>query len=142
RDRKEDIPLLANHFLKEVIREQGLKDKVLTDQSIELMKGYEWPGNVRELRNLMERVAIMTSGDRIYPGDLSIIAGDQHQNVSTLFNVSSASLREARTGFERYFILEKLKENNWNITKTAEDLKIERSNLHRKIKLLGLEDVS
>lgn len=142
RERKEDIPLLAKHFLKEVIREQGLKEKILTDQSIELMKWYDWPGNVRELRNLMERAAIMTAGDRIYPGDLSIIAGDQHQNVSTLINVSSGSLREARAGFERYFILEKLKENNWNITKTAEDLKIERSNLHRKIKLLGIEDLS
>src|SRR3989337_3869075 len=140
RDRKEDIPLLAKHFLKEVIREQGLKEKILTDQSIELMKGYDWPGNVRELRNLMERVAIMTAGDRINPGDFSIIAGDQHQNVSTLINVSSGSLREARTGFERYFILEKLRENKWNITKTAEDLKIERSNLHRKIKLLGIEE--
>lgn len=142
RERREDIPLLAKHFLKEVIREQGLKDKILTDQSIELMKGYDWPGNVRELRNLMERVAIMTSGDRIYPSDLSIIAGDQNKNVSTLINVSTASLREARTGFERYFILEKLKQNEWNITKTAEDLKIERSNLHRKIKLLGIEDLS
>jgi len=140
RDRKEDIPLLAEHFLNEVIREQGLKDKRLTDQSIELMKGYDWPGNVRELRNLMERVAIMTAGDRINPADLSIIAGDQQQNVSTLINAGSGSLKDARAGFERYFILEKLRENKWNITKTAEDLKIERSNLHRKIKLLGIEE--
>ena len=140
RERKEDIPLLAEHFLNEVIREQGLKDKRLTDQSIELMKGYDWPGNVRELRNLMERVAIMTAGDRINPADLSIIAGDQQQNVSTLINAGSGSLKDARAGFERYFILEKLRENKWNITKTAEDLKIERSNLHRKIKLLGIEE--
>ena len=140
RDRKEDIPLLAEHFLNEVIREQGLKDKRLTDQSIELMKGYDWPGNVRELRNLMERVAIMTAGDRINPADLSIIAGDQQRNVSTLINAGSGSLKDARAGFERYFILEKLRENKWNITKTAEDLKIERSNLHRKIKLLGIEE--
>lgn len=138
RERKEDIPLLAEHFLNEVIREQGLKDKRLTDQSIELMKGYDWPGNVRELRNLMERVAIMTAGDRINPADLSIIAGAQQQNVSTLINAGSGSLKDARAGFERYFILEKLRENKWNITKTAEDLKIERSNLHRKIKLLGI----
>ncbi|HEY4620031.1 MAG TPA: sigma-54 dependent transcriptional regulator [Nitrospirota bacterium] len=140
RERKEDIPLLAEHFLNEVIREQGLKDKRLTDQSIELMKGYDWPGNVRELRNLMERVAIMTAGDRINPADLSIIAGAQQQNVSTLINAGSGSLKDARAGFERYFILEKLRENKWNITKTAEDLKIERSNLHRKIKLLGIEE--
>ena len=140
RERKEDIPLLAEHFLNEVIREQGLKDKRLTDQSIELMKGYDWPGNVRELRNLMERVAIMTAGDRINPADLSIIAGDQQQNVSTLINAGTGSLKDARAGFERYFILEKLRENKWNITKTAEDLKIERSNLHRKIKLLGIEE--
>jgi len=104
------------------------------------MKGYDWPGNVRELRNLMERVAIMTAGDRINPADLSIIAGDQQRNVSTLINAGSGSLKDARAGFERYFILEKLRENKWNITKTAEDLKIERSNLHRKIKLLGIEE--
>ncbi len=140
RERKEDIPLLARHFLKVVIREQGLKDKVLTEQSIELMKGYDWPGNVRELRNLMERVAIMTAGDHINPDDLSIIAGDQQKGVTSFFNVSFGSLRDARAGFERYFILEKLKENKWNITKTAEDLKIERSNLHRKMKMLGISE--
>lgn len=142
RERKEDIPLLARHFLKEVTREQGLKGKLLTEQSIELMMRYDWPGNVRELRNLMERMAIMASGDRINPGDLSIIAGDQQQNATPFINVSSGSLRDARTGFERYFILEKLKENNWNITKTAEDLKIERSNLHRKMKMLGISEAS
>ena len=103
------------------------------------MKGYDWPGNVRELRNLMERVAIMAAGDRIYPGDLAIIAKDQQQ-TPPIINGSSGSLRDARASFERYFILEKLRENNWNITKTAEDLMIERSNLHRKMKMLGIEE--
>src|SRR3990170_6852415 len=140
RERKEDIPLLAKHFLKEIIREQGLKNKMLTEQAVELMKGYDWPGNVRELRNLMERVAIMAAGDRIYPGDLAIIAKDRQQTPPPVINGSSGSLRDARANFERYFILEKLRENNWNITKTAEDLMIERSNLHRKMKMLGIEE--
>jgi len=140
RERKEDIPLLAKHFLKEIIREQGLKNKMLTEQAVELMKGYDWPGNVRELRNLMERVAIMAAGDRIYPGDLAIIAKDRQQISTPIINGSSGSLRDARANFERYFILEKLRENNWNITKTAEDLMIERSNLHRKMKMLGIEE--
>lgn len=153
RERREDIPLLARHFLKEIIRGQGLREKVLTYEAVELLKEYDWPGNVRELRNLMERLAILVPGDRIAPGDLAIISKTavfslrsmqalplSEAKTAQFLNGKSGSLREARATFERYYIIERLKENNWNITKTAEDLKIERSNLHRKMKLLGIED--
>lgn len=140
RERREDIPLLARHFFKEIIREQGLREKALTDGAIEVLKGYDWPGNVRELRNLMERVAIMVSGDWVFPEDLEIISKEGGQKAFPFMNGKFGSLREARAGFERYYIMGRLKENGWNITKTAEDLKIERSNLHRKMKLLGIEE--
>ncbi len=159
RERREDIPLLARHFLRKIIREQGLREKVLTEEALEVLKEYDWPGNVRELHNLMERVAIMVPGDRILPGDLAIIsktalfslrsmalpalseAKNGQQMTSQFLNGKFGSLREARYNFERYYIMERLKENRWNITKTAEDMKIERSNLHRKMKLLGIEEV-
>ena len=141
RERREDIPLLARHFLSQIIREQGLREKALTEEAAELLMGYDWPGNVRELRNLMERVAIMVQGGRILPGDMTMISGGSAHSVGVPFlDDKFDSLREARAVFERYYIIERLKENNWNITRTAEDLKIERSNLHRKMKLLGIEE--
>jgi len=141
RERREDIPLLAGHFLKEIIREQGLRERILTDEALKLLKGYDWPGNVRELRNLMERVAIMVQGERILPGDLAIISKNgQEKGLPQLHGDRYGSLRAARADFEKYYITERLKENNWNVTKTADDLKIERSNLHRKMKLLGIEE--
>ena len=138
RERRGDIPLLARHFLRTVIREQGLRDKVLTDDAIELLKGYDWPGNVRELRNLMERVAIMVQREHILPEDLRIISGDRQQKGEAFLDGKFESLREARANFERYYIMERLKENNGNVTKTAEDMKVERTNLYRKMKLLGI----
>ena len=140
KERRDDIPLLAKHFLKEIIREQGLHKKVLTDEASQLLKEYDWPGNVRELRNLMERAAIMVQRDRILPEDLAIIGKNGRQNVTQFINEKHESLREARAHFERLYITERLKENSWNITRTAEDLKIERTNLHRKMKMLGIEE--
>lgn len=142
RERREDIPLLAKHFLKEIIREQGVRQKVLTDEASQLLKEYDWPGNVRELRNLMERAAIMVQEGRILPADLAIIAKTKtgHQDTAQFMDERFGSLREARAYFERSYITGRLKENNWNITKTAEDLKIERTNLHRKMKMLGIEE--
>jgi len=140
RERREDIPLLAEHFLEEIIREQGLGQKILTPGAIEMLKRYDWPGNVRELRNLMERVAILVSGDQVFPEDLEILSRDKRQRSLPFLNGKFGSLREARASFERYYILERLRENGWNISKTAEDLKIERSNLHRKMKLLKIDD--
>lgn len=141
RERREDIPLLAKHFLSQIIREQGLREKALTEEAAELLMGYDWPGNVRELRNLMERVAIMAQGGRILPGDMTMISRESaHPSGAPFLDEKFDSLREARATFERYYIIERLKENNWNITRTAEDMKIERSNLHRKMKLLRIEE--
>ncbi len=139
RERKEDIPLLARHFLREISKEHGIPEKELTHEAIELMQEYDWPGNVRELRNLMERVSIMIPGDTIMADDLAIISdGHRHKKNRYFIPGKYGSLREARSNFERYYIEECLRANNWNITKTAQDLQIERSNLHRKIKILGI----
>ena len=140
RDRAEDIPMLASHFLKEMANEQGIKVKRISPEGMEILKGYAWPGNVRELKNVIERLLIMVpqltiSGEAIahfLEGTSSVDPSEE----KSFYQFSS--LREARAAFESKFIYQKLCANDWNISRTAEDLQIERSNLHRKIKNLKI----
>ncbi|HDN94648.1 MAG TPA: sigma-54-dependent Fis family transcriptional regulator, partial [Nitrospirae bacterium] len=94
---------------------------------------YDWPGNVRELKNTIERLMIMNPDEIIDVKEVQPVKAAKSDYTS--FN----TLRGAREQFERDFIIKKLQENSWNVSKTAEDLEIERSNLHRKIKSLGIE---
>ncbi len=150
RDRREDIPLLVKHFLRVHAEEQGLKLKQVSPEAMDVFMQYEWPGNIRELRNLIERLMIMVPGPVIEAAHASVAlqvrpqlpvsqsaAGTQPAN--TLLTRPYDSLRDARNAFEKEFIARKLREHHWNISRTAEDLKIERSHLHRKIKLLDVE---
>ena len=141
RERRNDIPELAQHFLRLHAEEQGLKFKELTKEAIEMLRQHDWPGNIRELRNLIERLLIMVPRPVIDAADvelfLQVRAGAANQSLTSGKDFSS--LREARNAFERELIANKLRENNWNVSKTADDLKIERSHLHRKIKLLNVE---
>ena len=93
-----------------------------------MIEAYDWPGNIRELRNVIERLVIMTSSNIITAKNI-VIGGSTRSDYFAF-----ATLKEARDSFEKDFIIKKLDENNWNISKTAEILDIERSNLHRKIK--------
>ena len=137
----DDIPILAQHFLRLHAEEQGIKPKELTKPAIECLQQHDWPGNIRELRNLVERLLIMVSHTVIDRPDVETFlqgrsASAHHpQTVEGFFS----SLRDARNAFEREYITTKLRENSWNVSKTADDLKIERSHLHRKIKLLNVE---
>ena len=141
RERREDIPKLAQHFIRLHAEEQGIKPKELTKQAMEALQQHDWPGNIRELRNLVERLLIMVSNPVIDRPDVEMFlqggsaSGHHAHSVAGYFS----SLREARNAFERDYISTKLRENNWNVSKTADDLKIERSHLHRKIKLLNVE---
>ncbi len=150
RDRREDIPLLVKHFLHIHAEEQGLKIKQVSPEAMEVFMQYEWPGNIRELRNLIERLMIMVPGPVIEASHASValqvrpnlsapqpVMGAQPAN--TLLTRHYDSLRDARNAFEKEFIARKLREHHWNISRTAEDLQIERSHLHRKIKLLDVE---
>jgi two-component system nitrogen regulation response regulator NtrX len=142
RERKEDIPLLVRHFLNELAAEQGLKLKTLSDEAIGILKRYDWPGNVRELKNLVERLVIMSPDPQITEDQVADSLADQLpvETATRAGDSGPRPLREARTEFERQFILRRLRENDWNISKTADDLKIERTHLHRKIKLLGIQE--
>lgn len=132
RERKEDIPILVEYFLQNIAREYGRPVKKITRRALDLFVGYNWPGNVRELRNAIERLIIMTPSQTITERNVTFFNLRPHDYFSF------KTLREARDTFERDFILKKLQENNWNISRTAEVLQIERSNLHRKIKAFGL----
>jgi two-component system, NtrC family, nitrogen regulation response regulator NtrX len=141
RERREDIPALIRHFLHINVEEQGLRSRGITQDALDVLSRHDWPGNVRELRNLVERTMIMSRGSDIQASDVEPLVrqgGVLHSpQVPSAFDY--ASLREARAAFEREYIARKLRERSWNVSKTADDLKIERSHLHRKIKLLGIE---
>ncbi len=149
RDRREDIPLLVKHFLHVHAEEQGLKIKQVSPEAMDVFMQYEWPGNIRELRNLIERLMIMVPGPVIEASHASValqvrpqLSVSQQGAGATPNNLLTRhydSLRDARNAFEKEFIARKLREHHWNISRTAEDLQIERSHLHRKIKLLDVE---
>jgi two-component system nitrogen regulation response regulator NtrX len=141
RERREDIPLLVQHFIVLMVEEQGLKPKQITKEAVELLTQYDWPGNVRELKNMVERLMILVPRPLITAKDLDLLPENRILTEAAGASKESdhSSLRQARAVFEKEFILQRLKENDWNISKTAEDLQIERTHLHRKIKLLGIE---
>lgn len=142
RERRKDIPLLVNHFLAQFCRQEGRETKVMTDPAMECLVDYAWPGNVRELKNLIERVVIMTPDQPISRDFLPETFFDRNQKSKAEGQSKSLSVdtfREAKEEFEKEFLFHKLEENDWNISRTAEAVGIERSNLHRKIKTYGIE---
>lgn len=144
RERREDIPVLAGHFLEDFCRREGRDVKLIVPDAMEQLKRYDWPGNVRELKNIVERLVIMTPGRTVtvnhLPDYLGVEAQGREAGGGRLDSVLElSSLREAREEFEREFIIQKLEENDWNVSKTAEAIELERSNLHRKIKSYGID---
>ncbi len=162
RDRREDTAALALHFLREFSTTHGRSPRTLTPEALQVLSSYGWPGNVRELKNLIERVIILTSeaeeGKPITAATLLGHLKDEAQSVkvdeeplvvretgasedadSVPSSAGGRNLRDARQEFEKEFILKTLKENDWNVSKCAQILGIERSHLHRKIKSFGIE---
>jgi two-component system nitrogen regulation response regulator NtrX len=139
RERKNDIPLLVNHFIQEFCLENHKEPKKVSPEPMELLTTYSWPGNVRELKNLVERMVIMTRGPAIETKDVPEPIRTQPKNQAQVPFFDYNLLKDARREFEKNFILKKLLENDENISKTAEVIGIERSNLHRKIKSYGIE---
>jgi two-component system nitrogen regulation response regulator NtrX len=135
RDRREDIPLLADHFLREFTTAYGRKPKELTAEAYRVLAEYHWPGNVRELKNLIERIVILNPQVRVDARHIPLNA-TRRQPDRPLDRFGS--LQEVREAAEREYILKKLEETNGNVTRTAELLGLERSNLYRKMKTLGI----
>jgi two-component system nitrogen regulation response regulator NtrX len=137
RDRDADIPLLAEHFMAEFAREYGRRPKRLDTGAATGLRSYRWPGNVRELRNVIERLMIMVPGDTIGFSDLAFLDGGAVP-ADAPSGEPVATLHDARERFERDYILRALAAQNGNISRTAEVLGVERSNLYRKMKAFGI----
>jgi len=137
RERREDIPLLAEHFLREFTTAYGRKPTELTPEAYRLLQEYHWPGNVRELKNLMERIVIMNPQTRIEARHIPLNTARRTPAERPLEQF--ASLEEVRRAAERDYILKKLEETGGNVSRAAELLGLERSHLYRKMRSLGIE---
>ena len=144
RDRQDDIPLLADHFMAMLAREYGRRPKTFEADAVIALRQYAWPGNVRELRNVVERLMIMVPGERISSRDLSFLdqgrspGSESPQPLAAARPAVAAPLHEARDRFERDYILRAMAAQHGNISRTAEMLGIERSNLYRKMRGFGI----
>ena len=136
RERKEDIPLLARHFLKEFSQTYRQRPKEIAADALDALTRYSWPGNIRELRNLIERLVIMnpTTAKLERKHLPTLVYREGGRRALTDFS----SLHQARAAYERDYILKKLDENHGSVSRTAEVLGLERSHMYRKMKALGI----
>jgi two-component system nitrogen regulation response regulator NtrX len=143
-DRRDDIPALADHFFTRHAREQGLPVPEISPEAQAALQAYDWPGNVRQLRNVVERTVILAPRERMeriepdmLPAEITGGSADNGAGISTLMGVP---LREARESFEREYLRIQIRRFSGNISKTAGFIGMERSALHRKLKLLGMSE--
>jgi two-component system, NtrC family, nitrogen regulation response regulator NtrX len=141
-ERRDDIPPLADHFFTRYAREQGLAAPEVASEAVAALQAYDWPGNVRQLRNVVERTVILAPRDRMervepdmLPDEITGGSRDSAGGISSLMGVP---LREARETFEREYLRIQIRRFSGNISKTAGFIGMERSALHRKLKLLGM----
>src|SRR6267378_1714695 len=132
RERPDDVRQLAEYFLNEFCSRNNFKPKRIEDEVFEMLEGYTWPGNARELRNTIERMAILTPGDRISAESIPLEIKLAPEPASRL------NLQQTRDSAERERILKALEETDWNVSGAARALGIERTNLHKRIRALGL----
>ncbi|NIM90829.1 MAG: response regulator [Candidatus Aminicenantes bacterium] len=137
RERKEDIPLLINYFLKYFSRESRKKQKKMNAEAMMAFLNYSWPGNISELANVIERFVIMVPEVEIKASHIPLLVEPREAQYIPELN-NHRSLKQARQIFEREYIHNALKKNNWNLSQTATDLNIEKSYLDKKIKALGI----
>ncbi|MGE4305671.1 MAG: sigma-54-dependent transcriptional regulator [Novosphingobium sp.] len=144
RERREDIPALVDHFFARYANEQGVPPPQVSTEAMTALQAYEWPGNVRQLRNVVERTVIMAPREKVgqieadmLPPEIFNSRGGGDAGVSVMM---SAPLREARESFEREYLRIQIRRFSGNISKTAAFIGMERSALHRKLKLLGMAE--
>jgi len=131
RERASDIPLLVSHFIERFCRENGKRKKQISEGAMQLLIGYNWYGNVRELKNIIERLIIMVPDNLITPSDIreAIPIGDAPVKENP-----GSSLRERVEEYEKQLVIQALRANNGNVAKTAQELQVDRANLHRKLR--------
>jgi DNA-binding NtrC family response regulator len=141
RDRRGDIPLLIEYFIREIAKENLIPARKFTPAALDLLINYNWPGNVRELRNVIERLSILASGDEIDADSVSQNLKEIRQKKERGESASglAGDLKSAREEFERNYIIQALRQNDMNISRAARYLGMERTNLHRKLKALNID---
>lgn len=140
RERREDIPLLAQHFVDQLARRDGAPPRALDPGAVEALAQMEWPGNVRELRNTIERLLILAPGQRITAADVGRLGGTRPSDGASLGSLLDIETFEAfKDAAERAYLLHKLRAFEWNVSETARALDMPRSNLYKKIERYGLE---
>ncbi|QNM83193.1 sigma-54-dependent Fis family transcriptional regulator [Sphingomonas sabuli] len=146
RERREDIPELANHFLARFAAERRIPAPALSDEAIAALQAHDWPGNVRQLRNIIERTVILAPCERVERIEVDMLPGEilESQGSSGLsgqsMTIMGSPLREARESFEREYLTIQIRRFSGNISRTASFIGMERSALHRKLKALGIGD--
>ncbi len=144
RERREDIGVLASHFLARYANERRIAVPPLSADALATLEAYDWPGNVRQLRNVIERVMILAPSDRLGQIDVDMlpneVAGGQYGSSNPATSLMGAPLREARENFEREYLRVQIRRFSGNVSRTATFIGMERSALHRKLKLLGIAD--
>ena len=146
RERREDIPELANHFLTRFAAERRITPPTLSDEAVAALQAHDWPGNVRQLRNIIERTVILAPGDRVSCIDVDLLPSEILDNQgsvglsSATLTIMGSPLREARESFEREYLKIQIRRFSGNISRTASFIGMERSALHRKLKALGIAD--
>jgi two-component system, NtrC family, nitrogen regulation response regulator NtrX len=139
-ERREDIPLLAQHFVDQLSHREGAPPRTLDGGAIEALAQMEWPGNVRELRNAIERLLILSSGTRVTAADVSRLTGARHPDGASLGSLLDIETFETfKDAAERAYLLHKLRAFEWNVSETARALDMPRSNLYKKIERYALE---
>ena len=138
RDRVEDIPLLVRHFTDLFCRENNFRPRRLAPTALEVMQQHRWKGNIRELRNTVERLMIMAAADPIDVADVRAVLRLEKPAASNGPREAPGTLREFKETAERAFLVQRLRENGWNISKTAEIIDTPRSNLYKKLEQYGI----
>ncbi|NNC58866.1 MAG: sigma-54-dependent Fis family transcriptional regulator [Erythrobacter sp.] len=143
-ERRDDIPALAEHFFTRYAAEQGIPAPTISEEAMAALQAYDWPGNVRQLRNVVERTVILSPRDRmeeVQPDMLpSEVTSGKLGGGTGMTNLMGAPLREARETFEREYLSVQIRRFSGNISKTASFIGMERSALHRKLKILGMTE--
>jgi len=142
RERKDDIPLIATWYLDKLGKDDIIfSGKHFLDEALSELKNHQWRGNVRELQNVIERLALLTDGSEIAKQDINrFVSGEKEREeiLNEMIN-RSASFQEFKEEAEKYYLLQKLEENNWNVSQTAEEIDIQRSHIYNKMKKYNIE---
>jgi two-component system nitrogen regulation response regulator NtrX len=139
RERREDIPLLAQYFVSTLSAREGIPPRTFTQDALDRLAGLDWPGNVRELKNTVERLLILAPETQITSRDIDRLAGQRALDDAGMASLAQCkTFEEFKDAAERAFLLNKLREFDWNVSETARAVEMPRSNLYKKIERYSL----